>query len=216
MTPRSTPAVGCLCVLMLLCATAAVAQTAGSAVSKDRAGSTVVMSLRLSQPGSVRADRLRFRGYVTFVIPRAWGAKYSRTDNGDANFNFTLAPHCTASGFVHSSTAVTRKSALTQLLTELPQASQPGIPVTRPVSLLGKGALDRGAGGWALVANSGRIGFTFYGGALLKIERARWAGLIVGFAASAGCPAVLPQRATLVADLTRMLRTMHLRDARVT
>ena len=217
MTSRSTISAGCLCTLMPLFATTAVAQSASDAVRADRAASTAVMSLRLPQPASANPARLRFRGSVTFAAPRKWDRKYSRTDSGDATFSLTLATHCTASGFVHSSVTVSHEDALRQLLAELPHASQPEILQPRSVRTIGQGTINRGTGGWALIAPpAARGAFTFYGGVLLEVERDRWAGVIVGFVASAGCPAALPQRAAVVADLTHMLRTTRLRNVSVT
>lgn len=228
---RLTGAVGVACafsVIAPLISNAAIASSAAasSMAIASSAASTVPISLRLPQPAT-DSKHLRFEGFVRLAAPRAWHGKRSHSDNGEATFHLTLANNCTAWAFVATDTSVTSKGARAQLLAALPAGSQPSVPVPRPVSIIGQGAIGHGSGGWVLgaprvveplagsPAGTGPSAFTFYGGSLLKIKPSLWAGISVGFVTSAKCPAVLPERAAVIGDLTRMLRGTALINARV-
>jgi hypothetical protein len=104
----------------------------------------------------------------------------------------TVASGCTALAFVTPTSTATATSAPTQLRRALPAASQSGIPVPRPVRIVAA-APRAHSGAWELVAppappdaaNSpdGGYSFNYYGGTLLHVSHARWAGLTVGLTA---------------------------------
>jgi hypothetical protein len=155
-------------------------------------------------------------GFVRFTTPAAW-ARRSIPDPAisrvSAQFGVKLASGCVAGAVASAAATISRSSAAVQLRSELPAASQPGIPRPGPVRTLAAGRTQHGNGAWRLVSPTNPDAEAFYGGALISGGRHHWAGLTVAISVSRACRTELFQRSGQPHALERLLRTITLQRA---
>jgi hypothetical protein len=202
-----------------------VVGTAVDANAAPRGGSASPIRLHLPAV-SASGKTVRFGGVLAFATPGSWvrtALRHGSNPSSEANFRVRVTAGCTALALVSPQATATAASAQNQLRRTLPDGSQAGIPVPPPVRIVEAGARAH-AGAWELVAPpappdsatspDGGYFFSYYGGALLSVAPARWAGLTVGVTArpTTCAPLVRGDRAVKLA-VTHLLRSATLLDA---
>jgi hypothetical protein len=176
-----------------------------------RDGSSVL--LRLQQPGNLPIRSVkRFRGFVAFNVPHNWASR--RRGAGDVVLTFTQAPGCQLRASVESLTTLSIASAVAQLRTGLPRASEPGQPEPLTVRTIAHAHGPQDLSASELVEPPPIAGaFTLYGATLVQISHGHWAGLQVGLEAPQTCRVAVLHDWSVVASLERLLKDIRLRDA---
>jgi hypothetical protein len=206
-----------------------VALVAGPAIGNAATRPTTSSGIRLHLSDALAGKKtVHFGGVVEFTAPRGWvrnAVEHSTNPSSEADFRVPVAGGCTALAFVTPLTQATAASARAQLQAGLPTASQLGIPVPPPVRIVATGARAH-SGAWELVAPpvppdsasspDGGYSFNYYGGLLVRVARARWAGLVVGLTTRPStCDSQVLGDHSAEAALTHLLRTATLQDATV-
>jgi hypothetical protein len=199
--------------------------TIGNATTRPRTPSGIRLHLSDALAGK---RTVHFGGAVVFAAPQGWvrtAVQQPTSSSSAADFRVSVAGGCTALAYVTPLTQATTASAQAQLRAGLPTASQLGIPVPPPVPVVETGTRAH-SGAWELVAPpvppdaatspDGGYSFSYYGGVLVKVAHARWAGPVVGLTARPStCDSRVVHDHDAKAALTHLLRTATLQDATV-